>query len=132
MSRKYAYEFQIPEDQINIVQLENKLRQQISENFALFNEICPVYISLNMGRPVKDADEVTKHPIEDFRIIDRKSSMVTDQYLTINFLKSDTPFDLIRIVAFNNASCETFQLDLTRDDLMILVEGHQRLLEEEN
>ena len=31
-----------------------------------------------MGRPVKDIDEVTKHPIEDFRIIDRKSSMVTD------------------------------------------------------
>lgn len=81
---------------------------------------------------MKDSDEVTKHPIEDFRIIDRKSSMVTDQYLTINFLKSDTPFDLIRIVAFNNASCETFQLDLTRDDLMILVDGHMRLLEEEN
>lgn len=85
-----------------------------------------------MGRPVKDADEITKHPIEKFRIIDRKSSMVTDQFLTINFLKSDLPFTLIRIVAFNNATCDTFQLDLTRDDLMILVNGHQRLLEEEN
>ena len=91
-----------------------------------------MYISLNMGRPVKDADEITKHPIEKFRIIDRKSSMVTDQYLTINFLKSDLPFELIRIVAFNNATCETFQLDLTRDDLMVLINGHQRLLEEEN
>ena len=58
--------------------------------------------------------------------------MVTNQYLTINFLKSDLPFELIRIVAFNNATCDTFQLDLTRDDLMILVDGHQRLLEEEN
>ena len=132
MARKYSYEFQIPLDQLSIVALENKLRQQISENFALFNEICPVYISLNMGRPVKDADEITKHPIEKFRIIDRKSSMVTDQYLTINFLKSDLPFELIRIVAFNNATCETFQLDLTRDDLMVLINGHQRLLEEEN
>ena len=47
-------------------------------------------------------------------------------------MKSDLPFELIRIVAFNNQSCETFQLDLTRDDLMILVDGHQRLLEEEN
>lgn len=85
-----------------------------------------------MGRPVKDSDEISKHPIEKFRIIDRKSSMVTNQYLTINFLKSDLPFELIRIVAFNNATCDTFQLDLTRDDLMILVDGHQRLLEEEN
>ena len=44
----------------------------------MFNEICPIYVSLNMGRPVKDADEITKHPIEKFRIIDRKSSKVTD------------------------------------------------------
>ena len=85
-----------------------------------------------MGRPVTDQNEEAKHPISEFRIIDRKSSMVTDHYLTINFLKSDIPFQLIRIVAFNNATCDTFQLDLTRDDLMILVNGHQRLLEEEN
>lgn len=58
--------------------------------------------------------------------------MVTDQFLTINFLKSDLPFEFLRIVAFNNATCETFQLDLTREDLMILVDGHMRLLEEEN
>ena len=132
MARKYAYEFQIPLDQISIIQLETKLRQQISENFALFNELSPVYISLNMGRPVKDFDDVSQHPIEKFRIIDRKSSMVTDQFLTINFLKSDLPFEFLRIVAFNNATCETFQLDLTREDLMILVDGHMRLLEEEN
>lgn len=83
-----------------------------------------MYISLNMGRPVTDQNEEAKHPISEFRIIDRKSSMVTDHYLTINFLKSDIPFQLIRIVAFNNATCDTFQLDLTRDDLMILVNGH--------
>ena len=94
----------------------------------MFNEICPIYISLNMGRPVNDQDNASQHPIENFRIIDRKSSMVTDQYLTINFLKSDLPFQFIRIVAFNNATCETFQLDLTRDDLMILVDGHMSLL----
>ena len=39
---------------------------------------------------------------------------------------------MIRIVAFNNSTCETYQVDLTKDDLMILIEGHIRLLEEEN
>ena len=63
-----------------------------------------------MGRPVKEEDDTAQHPIEKFRIIDRKSSMVTDHYLTINFLKSDLPFEFMRIVAFNNATCETFQL----------------------
>jgi hypothetical protein len=58
--------------------------------------------------------------------------MVTDQYLTVNFLKCDLPFQMIRIVAFNNSTCETYQVDLTKDDLMILIEGHIRLLEEEN
>jgi hypothetical protein len=31
-----------------------------------------------MGRPVKDFEDASQHPIEKFRIIDRKSSMVTD------------------------------------------------------
>ena len=78
MARKYTYEFQITPEELNILELEDKLRRQISNNFALFNEICPVFISLNMGRPVKDSDEISKHPIEKFRIIDRKSSMVTN------------------------------------------------------
>ena len=85
-----------------------------------------------MGRPVKDQDEICKNPIENFRIIDRKSSIVKDQFLTINFLKSDLPFELIRIVGFDNDTCETFQLDLTKDDLMILTDGRQSLLEESN
>ena len=58
--------------------------------------------------------------------------MVKDQFLTINFLKSDLPFELIRIVAFDNDTCETFQLDLTKEDLMILTDGRQSLLEEGN
>jgi len=36
----------------DVYHLEQKLRNQIAENFALFNDISPIYISLNMGRPV--------------------------------------------------------------------------------
>jgi hypothetical protein len=31
--------------------LEFKVKQQLTDNHGLFNEIKPVYISLNMGRP---------------------------------------------------------------------------------
>ena len=85
-----------------------------------------------MGRPVKEVELKADINIENFRIIDRKSCVVNGKYLTINFLKYDIPFQLIRLVAFNNATCETYQLDLTKEDLNILVEGHQKLLEEEN
>jgi hypothetical protein len=91
-----------------------------------------VYLSLNLGRPVKEAEIKSDISIENFRIIDRKSCSVNGKYLTINFLKFDLPLQLIRLVAFNNATCETYQLDLTKEDLLILVEGHQKLLEEEN
>ena len=132
MARKYAYEFQIPMQDLKLTDLENKMRIQISENFALFNEICPVYISLNMGRPVNESEESNELKIANFRLVDRKSATVTGQYLTINFLKCDLPFQMIRIIAFDNRTCETYQLDLTKDDLLILTEGHMRLLEEEN
>ena len=92
MARKYAYEFQIPVQDLKLVDLEHKMRIQISENFALFNEICPVYISLNMGRPVNESEEQNELKIANFRLVDRKSATVTGQYLTINFLKCDLPF----------------------------------------
>ena len=31
--------------------LELKIKQQVSDNVGFFNEINPVYISLNLGRP---------------------------------------------------------------------------------
>lgn len=77
-----------------------------------------------MGRPVKEVEIKSDISIENFRIIDRKSCVVNGKYLTINFLKYDLPFQLVRLVAFNNATCETYQLDLTKEDLLILVEGH--------
>lgn len=80
---------------------ENLLRQQISDNFALFNEINPVYISLNLGRAVSTFPDVSM-PLESFRLAHRISTNVSGQYLTVNFLKADLPFTTLRLVAFNN------------------------------
>ena len=83
------------------------LRQQISDNFALFNEINPIYISLNLGRPVTTFPDKSL-PAENFRLAHRISSNVSGQLLTINFLRDDQPFTTLRIIAFNNQSCQQF------------------------
>jgi hypothetical protein len=49
--KKYLYELQNPLDNFMMNDLEFKIKQQLMENIGLFNEINPVYISLDMGRP---------------------------------------------------------------------------------
>lgn len=39
---------------------------------------------------------------------------------------------MLRIIAFNSQTCQSYQIDLTYEDLMILAEGHIKLLEEES
>lgn len=105
VAKKYVFEFQdqiepnaddydeerpMPAD-LGLLQLENKFRQQISDNTALFNEINPIYVSLNMGRPVSTSSE-TSLPIEKFRLAERLSANIASQYLTVNFMKTDLPF----------------------------------------
>lgn len=131
MARKYIYEFTSLHETKDIVQIEKKLRQQISENQALFTEISPVYISLNMGRPIVPLGDGSKGN-EEFRLVDREACTVNGQQLTINFLKSDFPYEVLRLIGFNNNTCQSYSCDLTRDDLHIICEGNTRLLEEEN
>jgi len=104
----------------------NKIREQISENFALFNEINPIYITLNLGRPANafKADGENCKPIEDFTLIDRKVTVVTGRLLAINFLKCDEPLTFIRVVAYSNNKGQTYSLDLNKEDLLTLVEGN--------
>ena len=49
--KKYLFEFQDSLSNSQMNALEFKVKQQLTENIGLFNEINPVYISLNMGRP---------------------------------------------------------------------------------
>jgi hypothetical protein len=49
---KHLFEFQEPLDTFKAVSLQDKLRKQLFENYALFSEINPVYISFNLGRNV--------------------------------------------------------------------------------
>ena len=64
------FEFTDSLEDSTVQQIEKKLKQQIDDNFALFNEIAPIYISLNMGRSVKPLDESTKQ-LEKFRLVER-------------------------------------------------------------
>ena len=69
--------------------LEFKLKQQLTENAGLFNEINPVYISLNMGRPCTAfaQDYVSQ---DQFRLIKREGiSLMGRRWMMVNFLKSD-------------------------------------------
>jgi len=101
MARKYLFEFQMPLRDNDVLRLEKKLRDQIAENFALFNEISPVYISLNLGRPVNQMSHDCIY-IDKFRMIGRQALQVNSHYLTVNFLKCDLPMRMMRIIAFNS------------------------------
>lgn len=49
---KHLFELQDPLSNDRAIQLQNKLKSQLYENYALFNEINPIYISFNLGRNV--------------------------------------------------------------------------------
>ena len=39
---------------------------------------------------------------------------------------------MLRIIAFNNQTCQSYELDLTKEDILIFVESNLKFLEEEN
>jgi hypothetical protein len=131
MLRKYVFEFQKRWTSTEFADLIHKIKRQISDNFALFNEISPIYITLNFGRPANAFIEKAKN-IEEFHLMDRKVAVVTGRMLAINFLKCDQPLDTIRIIAYDNKKGRTYSLDLYKEDLLMLVDGNQRMVEEEN
>lgn len=51
--KKYLFELQDPMSNFQMNDLEFKIKQQLMDNVGLFNDINPLYISLNMGRPAE-------------------------------------------------------------------------------
>ena len=47
-------------------------------------------------------------------------------------MRDDEPFTTLRVVAFNNQTCDKFELDLTKEDLLVFVENNIRYLEEDH
>lgn len=84
-----------------------------------------------MGRPVSLSSDASL-PIEKFRLAERLSANIANQLLTVNFMRTDLPFEVLRLVAFNNQNCASFELDLNKEDLLVFLEGNVKLLEEEN
>jgi len=160
--KKYLYELQDPIDNFMMNELEFKVKQQLSDNVGLFNEINPVYISLNMGRPSTPFfDDYI--PQEHFRLIKREGIyLMGNRWMMINFLKCDylshqestvihpnisitsnetneavipkKPGDkyLLRVIAFENSTSAQFSFDLNYNDLLTLMHGNLKLLENEN
>lgn len=112
--------------------MQNRLKSQLYENFALFSEINPVYISLNLGRNVSPFwDESLSQ--EHFRLIKREAMYLAgEHYLTVNFLRCDDPYLVIRVIAFDNDSCTSYSFDLLYEDLMLFVDGNMKLLDPES
>ena len=145
--KKYLYELQNPLDNHMMNDLEFKIKQQLMENIGLFNEINPVYISLDMGRPSTPFfDDYI--PQEQFRLVRREGIyLMGDRWMMINFLKcdyksqterkeveaSDQPHQyILRVVAFENSTSQQFSFDLNYNDLLTLIHGQIKLLEDEN
>jgi hypothetical protein len=87
--KRYLFELQDPIDNFQMNDLEFKMKQQLTDNVGLFNEINPVYISMNMGRPSTPFfdDYVTQ---DQFRLIQREGVyLMGDRWMMINFLKCD-------------------------------------------
>mgnify|MGYP005645498677 CR=1 FL=1 len=49
--KKYLFEFYDNIENAKMNDLEFKIKQQVNDNVGFFNEINPVYLSLNLGRP---------------------------------------------------------------------------------
>ena len=88
--KKYLFELQDPMSDALMNDLEYKIKKQCTENVGLFNEISPLYVSINMGRPANIiCDDYI--PQDHFRLIKREGvSLMGSRWLMINFLKYDT------------------------------------------
>lgn len=151
-------------------ELEFKIKQQLNDNIGLFNDINPLYISLNMGRPAEPFfDDYINS--EHYRLIEREGIyLMGNRWMMINFLRCDnannqgliqpdvTPINRtnaskvssddgnnnqnnsssknagpsLRVIAFENATMSQFSFDLNYYDLLTLMHGNMKLLEDEN
>lgn len=160
--KKYLFELQDQLDSQQMYDLEFKIKHQLTENVGLFNEISPVYISLNMGRPPTPFfDDYV--PQEQFRLIQREGLyLMGTRFMMINFLKCDyitqtanlaeatlnaslaassdmtekvkvQPHQFtLRVIAFENETSSQFSFDLNYSDLLIMTGGNLKLLEDES
>lgn len=87
--KKYLFELQDPINNFQMNDLEFKIKQQLTDNVGLFNEINPIYIALNMGRPSTPFfDDYAAQ--EQFRLIKREGLyLMGNRWMMINFLKCD-------------------------------------------
>ncbi|CDW86114.1 UNKNOWN [Stylonychia lemnae] len=131
MLKKHLFEFQDPIDNHKMIQLQNKIKQQLVENFALFNEINPIYITLNLGRTISPFwdDSLSQ---DHFKLIKREGHKLNGQTIIVNFLKCDEPHLVIRVIAFDHEKCQQHSFDLLFEDLMMIIDGNMKLLEEDH
>jgi len=106
---KYLFEFQDPFfNNEKTVEYQKKIRSQLEENYALFNEINPIYIAVNLGRNVSQFADDDCLPMESFRLIKRVGhhlGVETGSDLMVSFLRCDRPTLILRVVAFDSDSC---------------------------
>lgn len=71
--KKYLFELQDPLSNYQMTELHYNMKQQFNDNVGLFNEINPVYVSLNMGRPSTPCkDDYTTQ--DKFKLVKREAA----------------------------------------------------------
>eukprot|EP00347_Sterkiella_histriomuscorum_P009856 403339614 len=131
---KYLFEFQDPISNHQMLTLQTKIKQQLVENFALFNEINPVYITLNLGRTISPFYGDDSLSMDQFKLIKREGVELNggQQQLMVNFLRCEEPQMILRVIAFDNERFQQHSFDLVFEDLMLLVDGNMKLLEDDH
>lgn len=109
------------------------IKTQLEENYGLFNEINPIYISINLGHNVSRFSEDHSLPQECFRLVRRDGHKLGNGggELMVNFMRCDKPSLIIRVVAFDIETNHSYAFDLMYEDLMLLVEGNTKLFDPE-
>jgi len=105
----------------------------LEENYGLFNEINPIYISINLGHNVSRFSEDRSLPQECFRLVRRDGHKLGNGggELMVNFLRCDKPSLIMRVVAFDIETNHSYAFDLMYEDLMLLVDGNTKLFDPE-
>ncbi len=109
------------------------------DNFGLFNEIQPMYISMNLGRNVSPFADDGSLPQESFRLLKREAFHLGvsgqekqgDNHLMVNFLRCDEPKTIIRVVAYECETNNSYSFDLTYEDLLLFTDGNVRLIDQD-
>jgi len=131
---KYLFEFIVDNfSHKDLLRYQKMIKNILEDDYGLFNEINPIYISINLGHNVSRFSEDGSLPMECFKLVRRDGHKLGNGggELMVSFLRCNKPSLIIRVVAFDIETNNSYAFDLMYEDLMLLVEGNTKLFDPE-